>query len=215
MSQSFRSKMFGKKPFTKSAHESSTSSSKGKDAPEVALAAIVSYKKQKEVSDFMSFFLAALDRNSDWLNGVLGKQTNFRCGLMAGAGPNRFQLQEIVYPNDGKHIKLEVEHRDSEDHDKMAIAALLNLTNSEVEHVLKYIKTGFYEDSILAEDLMKAKEMGVHFAILKPFADKQYRVMERLVIINNNNMKGDASLKKRRREKSIVRSPLKRARRVV
>lgn len=218
MSQSFKRKIFGKKPLTKSAHESSTSSTRAKDGPEVALAAIVSYKKQKEVSDFMSFFLAALERNSDWLNGVVGKQTNFKCALMAGAGPNRFQLQEIVYPTDEKPIKLEVEHRDSEDHDKIAIAALLKLSNSEVDHVLKYIKTRLFENSVLAEDLMKAKEMGVGFALLKPFADKQYRVMERLVITNNsnnNNVKGDASLKKRRREKSIIRSPLKRARRVV
>ncbi|CAH0726885.1 unnamed protein product, partial [Brenthis ino] len=205
--------MFGKKPLTKSANESSTSGPRSKDAPEVALAAIVSYKKQKEVSDFMSFFLGALERNSDWLNGVVGKQTNFRCAVMTGAGPNRFQLQEIMYPTDEKDIKLEVEHRDSEDYDKIAIAALLTLNNSEKDHILKYIKTRLCDNSVLTEDLLKAKELGVHFAILIPFADKQYRVMERLII--GASIKCDAPLKKRRRdEKSIIRSPLKKAKRV-
>ncbi|XP_050344334.1 uncharacterized protein LOC126769519 [Nymphalis io] len=206
--------MFGKKSPIKFAREPSTSSPKGKDVfPEVALAAIASYKNQKEVSDFMSFFLGALDRNSDWLNGVVGKQTNFRCALMVGAGPNRFYLQEIIYPTSEDDIKLEVEHKDSEDYDKIAIAALLKLSNSEIDQLLKYVKTRLYDNRLLKEDLLKGRSLGISFAVLRPFSEKQYRVIERLVI--GSSMKCVLPLKKRKLdEKSITRSPLKKTKHV-
>ncbi|XP_045451933.1 uncharacterized protein LOC123660959 [Melitaea cinxia] len=205
--------MFAKKTPIKFGHGLSTSVPKSKDVlPEVALAAIASYKKQKEVSDFMSFFLGALERNSDWLNGVVGKQTNFRCALMVGAGPNRFQLQEIIYPTSENDIQLEVEHRDSEDYDKIAIAALLKLTNFEIDQLLKYIKNRLHDNRILKEDLLKGKSLGISFAVLRPFSEKQYRVVERITI--GSSMKCVIPVKKRRLdEKSIARSPLKKTKR--
>ncbi|XP_045773838.1 uncharacterized protein LOC123873162 [Maniola jurtina] len=199
--------MFGKKPPIKSGREPSTSAAKGKDAlPEVALAAILSYKKQKEIGDFMSFFLGALDRNSDWLNGVVGKQTNFRCALLVGAGPNRFQLQEIIYPNDKNDIHLEVEHRDCEDFDKVAIAAILNLANYEIEHLMRYIKTRLYENP-MREDLLKGKELGINYAVLRPFYENQYRLVERIDI--GSSMRCVEQKKRRRDVKSVSRYPFK------
>lgn len=205
--------MFAKKTPIKFGHGLSTSVQKSKDVlPEVALAAIASYKKQKEVSDFMSFFLGALERNSDWLNGVVGKQTNFRCALMVGAGPNRFQLQEIIYPTSENDIQLEVEHRDSEDYDKIAIAALLKLTNFEIDQLLKYIKNRLHDNRILKEDLLKGKSLGISFAVLRPFSEKHYRVVERITI--GSSMKCVIPVKKRRLdEKSIARSPSKKTKR--
>lgn len=205
--------MFAKKTPINFGHGLSTSVPKSKDVlPEVALAAIASYKKQKEVSDFMSFFLGALERNSDWLNGVVGKQTNFRCALMVGAGPNRFQLQEIIYPTSENDIQLEVEHRDSEDYDKIAIAALLKLTNFEIDQLLKYIKNRLHDNRILKEDLLKGKSLGISFAVLRPFSEKHYRVVERITI--GSSMKCVLPVKKRRLdEKSIARSPSKKTKR--
>ncbi|PZC77799.1 uncharacterized protein LOC126055383 [Helicoverpa armigera] len=179
---------------------------KAAELPEVALAAIASYKKQKEVGDFINFLLAALERNSNWLNTLVGRQNNFRCALMVGAGPNRFQLQEIIYPSGGSDIKLEVELKDSEDHDKIAIAALVKLTNIDLEHLLKYIKTRLCDNTMLREDLLKGKALGVSFAVLRPFSDKQYRVMERIVI--GSSMKCVVPMiKKRRRDEKIVSGP--------
>lgn len=205
--------MFAKKTPINFGHGLSTSVPKSKDVlPEVALAAIASYKKQKEVSDFMSFFLGALERNSDWLNGIVGKQTNFRCALMVGAGPNRFQLQEIIYPTSENDIQLEVEHRDSEDYDKIAIAALLKLTNFEIDQLLKYIKNRLHDNRILKEDLLKGKSLGISFAVLRPFSEKHYRVVERITI--GSSMKCVLPVKKRRLdEKSIARSPSKKTKR--
>lgn len=186
---------------------------KAVDLPEVALAAIASYKKQKEVSDFINFLLAALERNSNWLNTIVGRQNNFRCALMVGAGPNRFQLQEMIYPSGDNDIKLEVELKDSEDHDKIAIAALVKLTNIDLEHLLKYIKTRLCDNTMLREDLLKGKALGVSFAVLRPFSDKQYRVMERIVI--GSSMKCVVPVKKRRRdEKLLTGPPFKKTRKV-
>lgn len=208
-------KMFGKKPPIKFGHDASTNSAKGKDAsPEVALAAILSYKKQKEVSDFMSFFLSVLERNSDWLNGVVSKQTNFRCALLVGSGPNRFRLQEIIYPSEGKDIRLEVEHRDCEDFDKVAIAAILNLTNYEIDHLLRYIKTRLYENP-LREDFIKGKEMGINFAVLRPFTENQYRLVERIVIGSSMKCVLSPTVKKRKRDdKSLIKTAFKKAKQV-
>lgn len=203
--------MTSKKPSIKRSRDPSE---KGIDGlPDLALAAIVSYKKQKEVSDFINFLLGALERNSDWLNTVVGKQNNFRCAFMAGAGPNRFQLQEIIYPSEDEDIKLEVELRDSEDHDKIAIAALLKLSSSDMDNLLRYIKTRLFENPMLKEDLLKGKAMGLSFAVLRPFSEKQYRVMERIVI--GNMMKCPSPIKKRRRdEKLFIGPPIKKTRRV-
>ncbi|XP_052742236.1 uncharacterized protein LOC128198861 [Bicyclus anynana] len=207
--------MFAKKTPVKLEHEPNCSNANGKDAlPEVALAAILSYKKQKEIGDFMSFFLDALERNSDWLNGVLSKQTNFRCALMVGAGPNRFQLQEVIYPNGEKDLNLEVEHRDSEDLDKVAIAGILNLPNYEIDNLLRYIKTRLNENP-MRDDFIKGKELGINFAVLRPFSDNQYRIMERIVISSSMKCFEPQIQKKRKRdEKNLARSPLKRAKRV-
>ncbi|XP_045499819.1 uncharacterized protein LOC123697370 [Colias croceus] len=210
--------MFGKKSSSKSGRDSSSPASprpspRSIDAlPEVALAAIATYKKQKEVGDFMTFLLAALERNSEWLNAVVGKQPNFKCALMVGAGPNRFQLQEVIYPASEACVKLEVELRDSEDYDKLAIAAILKLSNVEIDNLLLYMKTRLHENIVLRDDLLRGKAMGVTFAVLRPFSDKQYRVMERIII--GNSLKCLTPTKKRRRdEKSIIRSPLKRIKR--
>ncbi|XP_038212839.1 uncharacterized protein LOC119833040 [Zerene cesonia] len=211
--------MFGKKSSSKSGRDSSSpkasprASPRSIDAlPEVALAAIATYKKQKEVGDFMTFLLAALERNSEWLNALVGKQANFKCALMVGAGPNRFQLQEVIYPTSEACVKLEVELRDSEDYDKLAIAAILKLSNVEIDNLLRYMKTRLHENIVLRDDLIRGKAMGVTFAVLRPFSDKQYRVMERIII--GNSLKCLAPTKKRRRdEKSIIRSPLKRIKR--
>ncbi|CAK1542986.1 unnamed protein product [Leptosia nina] len=186
-----------------------TSSPKAVDSlPEVALAAIVTYKKQKELGDFMSFLLGALERNCEWLNVVVGKQPNFSCALMVGAGPNRFQVQETIYPT-SDNVKLEIEQRDSEDYDKVAIAAILKLTNLEIDSLLKYIKTRLHENPLLKDDLIKGKAMGINFAVLRPLNDKQYRVMDRIVV--GSSLKCVLPSKKRRRdEKSLVRAPLKR-----
>lgn len=186
------------------------------DLPEVALAAIASYKKQKEIADFINFLLGALDRNSNWLNTIVGRQSNFRCALMVGAGPNRFQLQETIYPSGGSDIKLEVELKDSEDHDKIAIAALVKLTNIELEHLLKYIKTRLCDNTLLREDLLKGKALGVSFAVLRPFSDKQYRVMERIVIGTSMKCIVPPIIKKRRREEKLLHGPaFKKTRKVI
>ncbi|CAF4856575.1 unnamed protein product [Pieris macdunnoughi] len=206
--------MFGKKTSVKSGHERNGSPRVIEALPEVALAAIVTYKKQKELGDFMSFLLTALERNSDWLNAVVGKQANFKCALMVGAGPNRFQIQEIIYPTSESDIKLEVELRDSEDYDKLAITAILKLSNFEIDNLLMYIKNRLHENQVLRDDLIKGKSMGVNFAVLRPLSDKQYRVMERIVV--GSSLRCVVPTKKRRRdEKSRVRSPLKRFKREV
>ncbi|XP_050677721.1 uncharacterized protein LOC126974295 [Leptidea sinapis] len=181
--------------------------------PEIALAAIVSYKKQKEIGDFMSFLLAALDRNSDWLNNVVGKQANFKCALMVGAGPNRFQIQQIIYPTDESELKLEVEQRDSDDFDKIAVAAIMKLRNSQIDLLLKYIKNRLYENPKLLDELLQGKAMGIQFALLRPCSEKQFRIMERIVV--GNSMKCLVPTKKRRRDDKSVRFPLKKIKREV
>ncbi|KAL0828950.1 hypothetical protein ABMA28_003842 [Loxostege sticticalis] len=205
--------MTSKKSPTKRSREPSE---KSVDAlPDVALAAIASYKKQKEVSEFINFLLASLERNSDWLNTVVNKQNNFRCAFMAGAGPNRFQLQEIIYPSKEEDIKLEVELRDSEDHDKIAIAALLKLSNLDIDNLLRYIKTRLFENPMLKDDLLKGKAMGISFAVLRPFSEKQYRVMERIVIGSSMKCPPSPIKKRRRDEKLFIGPPIKKTRRVV
>ncbi|XP_075977239.1 uncharacterized protein LOC142977307 [Anticarsia gemmatalis] len=185
------------------------------EPPEVALAAIASYKKQKEVGDFITFLLGALERNSNWLNSIVGRQNNFRCALMVGAGPNRFQLQEIIYPSGDSDIKLEVEMKDSEDHDKIAIAALVRLNNLDLENLLKYLKTRLCDNSTLRDDLLKGKALGVSFAVLRPISEKQYRVMERIVIGSSMKCIAPIPVKKRRRdEKLLTGPPLKKTRKV-
>lgn len=180
------------------------------DLPEVALAAVSSYRKQKEVGDFINFMLTSLERNSNWLNTVVDKQNNFRCAILAGAGPNRFQLQEIIYPSGDDDIKLEVEMKDSEDYDKIAIAALLKLTNLEIDNLLKYIKTRMTENTMLREDLLKGKALGISFAVLRPLSEKQYRVMDRIVI--GSSMKCVVPVKKRRRDERFTGPPIKKNR---
>ncbi|KAM3961969.1 uncharacterized protein ACR2FA_003858 [Aphomia sociella] len=182
--------------------------------PDIALAAIAPYKKQKEVSDFMNFLLEALERNSTWLNSVVAKQSNFKCAFMAGAGPNPFQLQEIIYPSKDQNIKLEVELKGSEDHDKIAVAALLKLSVMDMDHLLKYIKTKLFDNPILKDDLLKGKALGISFAVLRPYSEKQYRVMERIVI--GSSMKCALPVKKRRREEKLfIGPPIKKTKRVV
>lgn len=193
---------------------------KGRDAekptelPEVALAAVISYKKQKEVADFINFLLPALDRNSEWLNSIVVKQNNFKCALMVGAGPNRFTLQEIIYPSGDNEVKLEVDMKDNEDHDKIGIAALLKLTNSELDSLIKFLKTRMMDNEILREDLERGKALGVTYLVLRPMSENQYRVMERIVI--GNSSKNLIPVKKRRREENILFGPpVKKTRKVV
>lgn len=183
--------------------------------PEVALAAIASYRKQKEVSDFINFMLEALERNSNWLNSVVGKQPNFKCALMIGAGPNRFQVQEIIYPSNNEDIKLEVELNDSEDHDKIALTALLKLGNIDMENLLKYIKTRMYDNPMLKEDLLKGKALGISFAVLRPITDKQYRIMERIVIGSTMKCPVELSKKRRREDRSLAETIMRKPKRKV
>lgn len=193
--------------------KSRDSEEKALDLPEVALAAVASYKKQNvlQVGEFITFMLSSLERHSNWLNTVVDKQNNFRCAILAGAGPNRFQLQQIIHPSDeDSDIKLEVEMKDSEDHVKIAIAALLKLTNLEIDNLLKYIKTRMMENSMLREDLLKGKAMGISFAVLRPLSEKQYRVTERIVI--GSSVKCVVPVKKRRRDERFTGPPIKRTR---
>ncbi|KAJ0176226.1 hypothetical protein K1T71_008400 [Dendrolimus kikuchii] len=186
------------------------STDKSLEMPEVALAAIVSYKSEKDVGDFINFLLGAFERNCDWLNNIAGRQTSFRCALMVGAGPNRFQVEEIIYPSNDNGIKLEVEIKDSEDYDKVAIAALVRLTNLDMEHLMKYVKTRLFENPRLKEDLLKGKGLGISFAVLRPFTDKQYRVMERIVV--GSSVKCVVPLKNRRKadDRLVTAPPIKR-----
>ncbi|XP_012547571.1 uncharacterized protein LOC105841974 [Bombyx mori] len=183
------------------------------DHPQIALAAITSYKKQIEISEFINFLLEALERNAVWLNTLVGNQNNFKCALMVGAGPNRFQIQEIIYPARNNNVKLEVELKDSEDHDKIAVAAVLQLSNADITNLLKYIKTRLFENSMLKDDLLKGKSMGVGFALLRPFNDKQYRVMERIVI--SSPTKCLTTVKKRKDEKIFNAPPIKRTKKIL
>lgn len=186
---------------------------KSLELPEVALAAITSYKSEKDVSDFINFLLSAFERNGDWLNNIVSKQISFRCAVMVGAGPNRFQIQEIIYPNNDNGLKLEVDIKDSEDFDKVAIVALVRMTNLDLERLMKYIKTRLFKNPDLKEDLLKGKALGINFALLRPFADKQYRVMERIEV--DSIVKCMAPLKNRRKhdDKLISVPPLKRFKR--
>ncbi|XP_052750296.1 uncharacterized protein LOC128200549 [Galleria mellonella] len=183
--------------------------------PDIALAAIISYKKQNEVSDFMNYLLEALERNCTWLNNVIAKQNNFKCAFLTGAGPNRFQIQEIIYPSkEEEDIKLEVEFKDSEDYDKVAVAALFKLSNMDLDYLLKYIKTKLFDNSILTEDLLKGKALGISFAVLRPLSEKQYCVMERIAI--GSSMKCMVPMKKRREEEKLfIGPPIKKTRWVV
>lgn len=178
--------------------------------PDVAFAAIASSKKQKEVGEFINYLLTSLKRNSEWLNSTVGKQNNFKCGLMVGAGPNRFQLQEIIYPSNDKQIKLEVETKDSEDHDKLAIAAMFKMSHTVLTNVLDFLKNRLHENKTLKEDLMKGKAMGVSFAVLRPFSERHYRVMERIAL----NTASPSGLKKKR-EGSVSRSPVRKAKKIL
>ncbi|XP_061718169.1 uncharacterized protein LOC133525798 isoform X1 [Cydia pomonella] len=154
----------------------------GDNLPEIALAAIVPSRRQKEISEFINFLLHALERNSTWLNNVLSGQPYFRCAFMLGAGPNRFQIKDIIYPSENQNVKLQIELKDSEDLDKIAIAALFKLNNSEIQKVLEYMKTKLYDNIFLKDDMLKGKSMGIQYALLRPFTDKQYRVAERIVV---------------------------------
>ncbi|XP_063384945.1 uncharacterized protein LOC134671093 [Cydia fagiglandana] len=150
--------------------------------PEIALAAIVPSRCQKEICEFINFLLHALERNSNWLNNILSRQPYFRCAFMLGSGPNRFQIKDIIYPSENKNVKLQIELKDSEDLDKIAIAALLKLNNSEIQKILEYIKTKLYDNIYLKDDMLKGKSMGIQYALLRPFTDKQYRIAERIVV---------------------------------
>ncbi|XP_053608656.1 uncharacterized protein LOC128674224 [Plodia interpunctella] len=195
--------MTTKKTVIKGSKESNDKNHDG--LPDIALAAIASYKKQKEVGEFMSFLLAALERNAGWLNSIIDKQNNFKCVFMTGAGPNRFHLQEVIYPAQDENLKLEVEPKDSEDHDKIAVAALLKMPSAEIDYMIKFIKTKLNDNILLKDDLLKGKSMGISFAVLRPFSEKQFRVAERIVI--ENSLKCPAPFKKRRREEKLFIGP--------
>ncbi|KAI5646218.1 hypothetical protein NE865_01680 [Phthorimaea operculella] len=209
------------RPLTKRARENSVKSPVNtlvrspEHLPDVAIAAIASYRRQKEVGDFINFLLDALERNSNWVNNVVSKQANFRCALMTGSGPNRFQIQEMIYPSDNQDIRLDVELTESEDYDKVAMAALVKLSNAELEGLLKYIKTRMYDNPILKEDLLKGKAMGLNFAVLRPFTDKQYRIIERVVVGREPVVKEvEPTPKKRRRaDRSLAETILRKTRR--
>ncbi|CAG4997080.1 unnamed protein product [Parnassius apollo] len=185
---------------------------KPESLPDIALAAIVSYKKQKDINDFISFILEALERNADWLNDLVGKQNSFRCALMTGSGPNRFQIQQIIYPSSENEVKFQIECKDSEDYDKVAIAALIKLNNANMERMMKYTKSRFFENSLIKEELIKGKMLGINYAVLRSLSDKQYRLFERIVI--GSSSKCISPVKRRLEDKSMTRNPLKRVKKL-
>lgn len=172
---------------------------------EVALAAVVNYKTRREVADFIYFLLPALERNSDWLNSVVEKQNDFRCALLVGAGPNRYKLQQVIYPNDTDQVELEVDMADDEDYDKIAIGALLKLTHTDFENLMKFIKTRMMDNEPLCEDLLKGKTMGISYVVLRPMFNKQYRVVERIVI--GSSLRCNPTIRKRHRDDKLWAGP--------
>lgn len=206
--------MFTRKASVKDDSRSRVYVPKSEILPDTALAAIMPFKKQKDVNDFVSFVLEALERNAHWINSLVGKQNGFKCAIMTGAGPNRFQIHQMIYPSQ-EAFRFEIECRDSEDYDKVAIAALVKLTNVDVDRILKYIKTRFFEQTVMREELVKGKLLGMNYAILRPLYgnDKQYRIMERIVI--GSSTKCVSPIKRRLMDNSITRNPLKKAKKVV
>ncbi|CAH2041594.1 unnamed protein product, partial [Iphiclides podalirius] len=204
--------MFTRKTPIKHDSHSSNYVHKPENLPDTALAAIMPFKKHKDVSDFISFVLEALERNAHWINSLVGKRDGFKCALMTGSGPNRFQIHQVIYPSEGETVSFEIECRDSEDYDKVAIAAILKLTNVEIDRMLKYIKTRLFERTVIREELSKGKLLGISYAVLRPLYDKQYRMMERIVI--GSSVKCASPVKRRLVDKSIARNPLKRAKKV-
>lgn len=77
---------------------------------------------------------------------------------------------------------------ESEDHDKIAIAALCKMTNANLQHTIDFLRNRLHEIRQLKEDMLRGKDMGVQFAVLKPITDKQYRIMERIVISNTSKI---------------------------
>ncbi|XP_045536896.1 uncharacterized protein LOC123721645 [Papilio machaon] len=203
--------MFTKKSSSRRVDLPDTYSPKPEYLPDTALAAIVSYKKQKDVNDFVSFVLDALERNAHWLNNLVDKQNSFRCAFMIGSGPNRFQIKQIIYPQQDAELKLEVDCRDSDDYDKVAIAALLKLTSADIDRVLKYTKTRFFENTLMREELYKGKLIGISYAVLRPIYDDQFRLSERIVI--GNTLRYGSPMKRRLVDKSVTRN-VKKAKKV-
>lgn len=175
--------------------------------PDVALAAIFASNNQEQVNEFITFFLQALARNSVWVNKILEKSNYFKCALMQGAGPNRFKLIETIYPNLEGDIKLEVQVKEHEDHDKIAIAALTRMATPHLKNAIEFVRNRLGENKTLQEDLLRGRSMGVHFAVLKPIDDKHYRIVERLVIDN-------CPTSNKKRDKSMLQFAPKRARKV-
>lgn len=178
--------------------------------PEVAIAAVTSSRKKQEVSDFIDFMVSALERNSTKLNNLLLKRPTFSCALMVGAGPNRFQLQETIYPTQDEPLKLEFELQDSEDHDKVAIAAFVKLTSSELTHLMEFVRYHLGEKSSLKEDVLTGKSMGISYVVLSPVSDNIYRVSDRFVIDTSSTV---IAKRKRKKAEPII-SSFKRMKRV-
>ncbi|XP_068631141.1 uncharacterized protein [Battus philenor] len=180
---------------------------KPENLPDVALAAIMPYRRQKDVTDFANYVLDALERNTHWLNTLIEKQNCFRCALMTGSGPNRFQIRQIIYPQPETESRLEIECRDSEDYDKVAIAALLKLSSADVDRIIKYTKTRFFENSLMKEELSKGKLLGFSYALLRPLYENHYRITERF--LTSNSAPCSSTPKRRLIDRPITRSPKK------
>lgn len=148
---------------------------------EVAIAAISSSKKQNEVSKFINVLTSALERNSAWVNNFARKNPSFKCVFLIGSGTNCFKIHSVIYPSD-QPLQLEVELQDSEDYDKIGLAVLLKIDNSELNSMLEYARSRLGEHLLLREDLLAGKAIGISFLVLKSFADGEFKVIDKLLL---------------------------------
>lgn len=175
---------------------------------EVALAAITTCTQEQErIFEFVIYILHALERNHSFVNNYISRQPNFKCVLMVGDGPNRFRVKDVIYPVDHEDdFTLDIELCGSEDHDKIAFAALLKLSHDQISQILDYAKNKLTENSTLGQDLVKGKLLGASFAVLRATSAKHYRLGERISIGEMAKALPTASKYSKRMER--VKSPI-------
>lgn len=157
-------------------------SSSAESLLEVAVAAISPSNDQEKVNEFINFIITSLKRNADWLNSFVHKHSTFKCRMLVGAGADCFQLKNEIYPvSEGNPPKFEIELKDSVEYDQIGVAGIAEITKLEFDSLLDYIRSGLGESSVLKEDILRGQAMGISFVVLKPFLDKQLRVIEKIV----------------------------------
>ncbi|GBP36362.1 hypothetical protein EVAR_22494_1 [Eumeta japonica] len=160
--------------------------------PETALAAIVPSKGVKLINEFFNFFVDVLEKHATWINDAILDQPGFRCVLLAGSGPNRFQIREVIYPSKSDKLNIEVEVKNSDDYDKLAVAALVKLPKSSLE-VIKNSLPNYR----IRDDLITGESMGVTYAVMEPATRGQFRIVDKLSIIGAGNARNVTGKKKR------------------